>query len=760
MPEKVITAGANEVSAADEQSGAGSRPRRVPLDGLPGYLSAGAEQLLIGVSVYREPADRNAVLFQVGVRDWTAARAPDRQGPAPPYQPPADFAEMLAVCEASGMFIAAGGSAGASAADDGRSVFVEAWLASELHRTLAAEGRGAELKRAHRRAAEYWQWRSAAWPQGRRADMHDLLEARHHLFDAGDSEQANALTDAVCAQLHAWGDLGREAALIQETLDRLPARSAARAGWIHELGKVAEVRGDHAEAERRYQQALDMFAAVGDRAGASRSYHSLGILAQAQGDYARAEHRYRQAADAAGDIGAEAGIETVAAAPAPPSPPPPSPLPPSAGAASPPPADPGAASLGIASLGIGSLGIGSPVPASPWAVSPSTDRRLSAAGSAKRPAMTPVAVPRTAAGAISGPAGTGGSAGSAGSAGSGHRHRTRWAWSWRLPGTAGAGGPAGSAESAGSGHRHRTRWAWSWRLPGLTAATLAAAALSVVQISGAFTQPSGGRSPAIRAGTAAAVRLETATWVKHEVSVSAIVSCDPAMCAALQARGVPAGSLLTLGPAGSADPLGSNVVVATAPVRSELGARLTSVYAPVAVASFGAGGARIEVRVVAPDGSAAYLSALRSDLLARRSAGAQLLLNQQITVTGPARHQLADGLIDSRVLITLAVLARIEPLRIIGFGGCGPGASSEIPMPAVEISESARRKDQKSGQSTGYLTSFVTFLHAQRPPFLAARVRTERLGSGQPALRIDFAYPSPLGLLATGTIALPITNHK
>jgi Tetratricopeptide repeat len=672
--EKVIDAGVNAAASADRKSREGSRPGRLPLDGLPGYLSTEAEQLLIGISVYREPADRNAVLFQVGLRDWTAARAPDRQGPVPPYLPPADLAETLAVCEASGMCIVAGGSAGAAGADDGRTVFVEAWLASELHRMLAAAGRDGDLTHAHRLAAEYWQWRSAAWPQGRRADLHDLLEARHHLFDAGDSEQASALTDAVCAQLHAWGDLGREAALIHETLDRLPACSAGRAGWIHELGRIAEVRTDYADAERRYQQALDMYAVVGDRAGVSRSYHSLGILAQAQGDYAGAERRYQQSAEAADDIAARVNVAAAAA-------------PHEAQALADSPA--------------------------PLTSSPPTDTPRRA--DASRPAD--------------------------------------------------AGNRIGRGAAAVSGHRHRAHWAPSVRLPVLAVAVLAMAALSAVQIDGVFTAPPASHSPAVRTGTirasaAAMVRLRTANWVKHRVSQTAIVACDPAMCSTLQAQGVPAGSLLTLGPGGSADPLGSNVVVATAAVRSLFGARLASVYAPVPIASFGAGSARIEVRVVAPDGSAAYLSVLRSDLLARRSAGAQLLLNTRITVTGAARRQLTEGLADSRLLTTLAVLARMDPLRIIGFSGRSPGASGAVPLPAVEISGSAPGKGGKDGKGNSYLKTFVNFLRAQRAPFLAASVRPERLSNGQPAVRIEFAYPGPLGLLSAGASALSITNRK
>ena len=92
------------------------------------------------------------------------------------------------------------------------------------------------------------------------------------------------------------------------------------------------------------------------------------------------------------------------------------------------------------------------------------------------------------------------------------------------------------------------------------------------------------------------------------------------MCAALQAHGIAPGNLLVLRPS-SADPLGSDVVIATPAVRSQFGRRLASVYAPVVIASFGTGDLRIDVRAMAPDGAAAYRAALAADLAARRGAG-------------------------------------------------------------------------------------------------------------------------------------------
>ena len=42
-------------------------------------------------------------------------------------------------------------------------------------------------------------------------------------------------------------------------------------------------------------------------------------------------------------------------------------------------------------------------------------------------------------------------------------------------------------------------------------------------------------------------------------------------------------------------------------------------------------------------------------------------------------------------------------------------------------------------------------ISGQRPPFRAAHMASVRLGTGRPVLRIDFAAPSPFGLLGSGT---------
>jgi hypothetical protein len=221
------------------------------------------------------------------------------------------------------------------------------------------------------------------------------------------------------------------------------------------------------------------------------------------------------------------------------------------------------------------------------------------------------------------------------------------------------------------------------------------------------------------------------------------VACDPAMCAALQARGVPADRLLVLSPA-RADPLGSDLVVATPAVRSQFGARLTGVYAPVTLAAFGSGAARIDVRAVAPDGAAAYRAGLAADVRARRAAGTMLLRNHRIHTAAAARAALAAGTVDPRLLAVLATLAAVHPLDITGFGSPGPGASAGVPLRAAEITVAAPG-------SPASLTRLAAILRAQRPPYLPSSIRAVRISPHLAVLRIEYPVPSPLGLLGSGS---------
>jgi hypothetical protein len=279
---------------------------------------------------------------------------------------------------------------------------------------------------------------------------------------------------------------------------------------------------------------------------------------------------------------------------------------------------------------------------------------------------------------------------------------------------------------------------------GLVAVVLLAGAAAMV-LSGRARQGAGPTGAAKAVAAAAAARQRAAGWVAGQASPDAIVACDPAMCAALGARGVPAGRLLVLGPA-RADPLGSDLVVATAAVRGQFGARLAGVYAPVTVASFGSGTARIDVRVVAPDGAAAYRAVLAADVRARAAAGEQLLRNRSIHVSAAARAALADGEVDPRLLVTLAALAHLHPLDITGFGRPSPGASAGVPLRSALVTGAT----PPGSRHPVSLRSLMVILQAQRSPYLPSSLEIVRIPPGGAVLRIGYPVPSPLGLLGSG----------
>jgi hypothetical protein len=290
-----------------------------------------------------------------------------------------------------------------------------------------------------------------------------------------------------------------------------------------------------------------------------------------------------------------------------------------------------------------------------------------------------------------------------------------------------------------------------WRLLALVGCAVLAVSAAVAAVVVGTTTASPARPPAQTASAASsdpqipaslqaatAARTAAARWIAGQVSPSAIVACDPAMCAALQASGVAAGRLLVLGTSAS-DPLGSDLVVATPALRSMFGARLASVYAPAVIASFGTGAARIDIRAVAADGSAAYDSALAADRGARIAAGEELIGNHRIAMTAAAATALRAGQVDPRLLAMLAALAAQQPLRILAFGDPSPGASAAVPLRSLELAPA-----DTGTRAAARLRTMLSFLQAQRLPFLPMTAALVH----QSALTIEYAAPSPLGLLS------------
>jgi len=259
---------------------------------------------------------------------------------------------------------------------------------------------------------------------------------------------------------------------------------------------------------------------------------------------------------------------------------------------------------------------------------------------------------------------------------------------------------------------------------------------------GGRTAASGAKALAGLSG-AGITRARAARWIVREVSPSAIIACDAVMCNQLINEGLPASNVLVLGPS-AADPLGGDIVVGTLALRSQFGSRLALVYAPSVLASFGRGPGRIDIRVVAPDGAAAYREAFTQDLEARQHYGDILLSNSKITVSPEAKPDVVSGVVDSRLMSMLPVLASQHPIQILGFFDRAPGAGQGIPLSGVELAGS----DSSAGMSAAsYQNWLVGFLHSQRAPYLAASI-TKAVVHGRDVVFVRFSRPSPIGLLS------------
>jgi hypothetical protein len=300
----------------------------------------------------------------------------------------------------------------------------------------------------------------------------------------------------------------------------------------------------------------------------------------------------------------------------------------------------------------------------------------------------------------------------------------------------------------------RTRWRV---LIGLVAAVLlfAAGALTVTLIKGTQASNSSGTSQG--GGTAeggtqgslggalasvAAARKQAANWVASQVNPDENIGCDPVMCTALQAAHIQANRLIMLGP-GEPDPLGSEILLDTATLRAQFGPRLESVYAPVSLAAFGSGAARVEVRFMAPNSAHIYLGELARDVAARKAAGTEMLRNHFIHASPLARHQLIAGRVDTRLLVTLVTLAHSHPVDIISFGTHQPGASPGVPLRSAEIA-GAPGPGSTPAVSVQTLRSFLS---VQQPPYRPSAIVAVKTASRRTVLRVEYPAPSLLGLL-------------
>jgi hypothetical protein len=293
---------------------------------------------------------------------------------------------------------------------------------------------------------------------------------------------------------------------------------------------------------------------------------------------------------------------------------------------------------------------------------------------------------------------------------------------------------------------------WPFRLAILVVAGLLVAGLAVgyralflTDSPGAEPSPGG---PGVVVGSsvsaAAVARSEAATWASANIADTAVLACDTATCAELQAHGYPATALVPL-TASSGDVRRADLVVVTAAVRALLGRNLAPLTAAQPLAVFGSGEAAIAVRAVAPAGPKAYERRAGVDRRQRAAAGIQLSRTSRLQLAPSAGEQLRAGRVDARILTVLPALLADHTLTVESFlvSAAEPRGA---PLRVIDI---ARVDGADVAPDQAGTVDIIRFLNAQWPPFLPAGAEVVD-GPDGPVLRISYPAPSPLGLLGNG----------
>ena len=152
-------------------------------------------------------------------------------------------------------------------------------------RLLKVEGREA-VRRLHHRAAAWF------------LEQSDDERAIEHLLAAKDYEAAADLVRPLQERLF----LTSRYHLLEGWLKQFPPSVAGTHPWLLlTRARLAALRGNSEQAEQLCHQAEPILQAQGDRAGLYTVYHDLAGIAQDRGDFAQAEGVYRQALDYAID---------------------------------------------------------------------------------------------------------------------------------------------------------------------------------------------------------------------------------------------------------------------------------------------------------------------------------------------------------------------------------------------------------------------------------------------------------------------------
>jgi len=238
-----------------------------------------------------------------------------------------------------------------------------------------------------------------------------------------------------------------------------------------------------------------------------------------------------------------------------------------------------------------------------------------------------------------------------------------------------------------------------------------------------------------------ASRRDAVAWIARYVSHSTRVACDSTLCTALKNTGFP-GSDLTGLRLGSRAPLTSALVVETPSVTTWLGTSFITDSAPLILASFGNKASGIDIRVVAPEGAAAYQRQLTAEMTASSKNLAPALLSGQgnVTVSIPraAQAQMTKGEVDWRALVALFYLAGYKAVQVLDFGNTASGGSAGLPLRYMDLAVNGHIAHMSA---TAYMAWLLRTLRGLQYP-AQSQVTVEL--DGTPALRVDFGAPTPL----------------
>jgi tetratricopeptide (TPR) repeat protein len=196
-------------------------------------------------------------------------------------------------------------------ADSAESIGADrAALDAELENLLAAARLAYEAQEWEALWAMGYSLNTALNYAGRWAAREGLLRLCHE----GAQEAHNGRHEAgfghnLAVLLQNRGQLDEAERLFQQSLEieREVGGRPGEAISLHQLGMVAQDRGELDEAERLYQQSLQIEQEVGDRPGEAKTLHPLGRVAQDRGELDEAERLYQQSLQIKREVGGRPG---------------------------------------------------------------------------------------------------------------------------------------------------------------------------------------------------------------------------------------------------------------------------------------------------------------------------------------------------------------------------------------------------------------------------------------------------------------------